>query len=185
MWSFSGSGVESGVTYTIGEYEGDGTWNYDLNGNGEPYLVTITSSERLLTVDFWDDGYGYHITATRASLPGHLLDRAVNAVSISTPTHITLPALSHPGQARDFILLLEIPSSVTNTVPGLTGLLTFTPSGSETVHYYVDGDDPSAATFPLPTSPGTWSYSFSEFKASWFAVSLKPIVEAAAPGGAQ
>jgi hypothetical protein len=82
-------------------------------------------------------------------------------------------------------LLLDIPSSITNTVPAITNLLTFTASGTETVHYYVDGDDPSTATFPLPTSPGTWSYSFSEFKASWFAVSLKPIVEAAAPGGAQ
>lgn len=146
--------------------------------------VSDGSNQEAMRLEF-DIGDPSVVVFTRDTLPGNLCDRSVNSLTITSITNITLPALSHPGQARDFILLLDIPSSVTNTVPGLTGLLTFTPSGSETVHYYVDGEDPSTATFPLPTSPGTWSYSFSEFKAGWFAVSLKPIVEAAAPGGAQ
>ena len=168
----------------------------DDQGDSETWEVTYTSTETgtdttiivsdpdPLDLSFYviDGDNEYWVELIHPLLPpGHLCDRAVNAVSISSATNITLPALSHPGQARDFILLLDIPSSVTNTVPGLTGLLTFTPSGSETVHYYVDGNDPSSAEFPVPTSPGTWSYSFTEFKTSWFAVSLKPIVEAVPP----
>lgn len=181
-WEFS----DGGPHYISGPSDdGNGSFVFLLDGAVQSLETFSTESAANLALSLTFNNFDTPVTATRASLPGHLLDRAVNAMSISSITNIKLPALSHPGQARDFILLLDIPSSVTNTVPGLTGLLTFTPSGAETVHYYVDGDDPSTATFPLPTSPGTWSYSFSEFKASWFAVSLKPIVEAAAPGGAQ
>jgi epidermal growth factor receptor substrate 15 len=182
-WEFSGVPGELTVV-SIYFDDGVGDWNMIMSNDA---VATTEGDGSELSVVFSGFSYGgtYTITATRSSLPGKLIDRAVNSLSITSPTNITLPALSHPGQARDFILLLDIPSSVTNTVPGLTGLLTFTPSDSETVHYYVDADDPSSAEFPVPTSPGTWSYSFSEFKASWFAVSLKPIVEAAAPGGAQ
>ena len=163
----------------------DGKWYLDGAGILAEEPENINSNAlRLVFIDG-----GTELVYSRDSLPGKLIDRAVNDITIASPTNITLPALSYPGQARDFILLLDIPSSVTNTVPGLTGLLTFTPSGTETVHYYVDGDDPSTAEFPVPTSPGTWSYSFSEFKASWFAISLKQIVEAVPPsqsnGGAQ
>ena len=174
-WTFSG---DTSYDWTI-RFESGEWWSLYAN-LADPPAASAQGSGDELEITFANVG----VTATRPALPGHLIDRAVNSVSISSVTNITLPALSHPGQARDFILLLDIPSSITNTVPAITNLLTFTASGTETVHYYVDGDDPSA-TFPLPTSPGTWSYSFSEFKASWFAVSLKPIVEAAAPGGAQ
>lgn len=184
-WAFSGDGMQDFVTYEVryesGESQPGAHYVFSLYGDDNLLDGVSVEDENPLSLTFAN----YHITATRPSLPGNLCDRAVNAMSISSITNITLPALSHPGQARDFILLLDIPSSVTNTVPAITNLLTFTASGTETIHYYVDGDDPSTATFPLPTSPGTWSYSFSEFKTSWFAVSLKPIVEAAAPGGAQ
>ena len=182
-WSFSGA--VSDITYSV-KWDGDNSrWSLFDSTEAEVAYANGTQSDLQVSFQYEVEGEFVTVTATRASLPGHLCDRAVSAVSLSSPTNITLPALAHPGQARDFILLLDIPSSVTNTVPAITNLLTFTASGSETVHFYVDGDDPSTATFPLPTSPGTWSYSFSEFKASWFAVSLKPIVEASAPGGAQ
>ena len=172
-WEFSGSGVQSGVTYTIEEYEVDGTWYYDLNGNGEPYLVTITSSQRLLTVDFWDDGNGYHITATRASLPGlpgHLLDRAGNRVEVSGDTTLTLPA-ANPGYLRDFLVRLEISGS---TVPTIT----FAAPTGETITYETDGDE-----FPVPDEAGDWLYSFTEnCVAHKFAVSLKK-VNAVTQGG--
>ena len=180
VWNFSGSGVQGGEY--IDEWYDYSTeeWNYQVRRGEGAAAQNLSFSTEQTTLNFSDVGILAKLIPS-----GTILDRSVNSLSITSITNITLPALSHPGQARDFILLLDIPSSVTNTVPGLTGLLTFTPSGSETVHYYVDGEDPSTATFPLPTSPGTWSYSFSEFKAGWFAVSLKPIVEAAAPGGAQ
>ena len=182
-WSFSGA--VSDITYSV-KWDGDNSrWSLFDSTEAEVAYANGTQSDLQVSFQYEVEGEFVTVTATRASLPGHLCDRAVSAVSLSSPTNITLPALAHPGQARDFILLLDIPSSVTNTVPAITNLLTFTASGSETVHFYVDGDDPSTATFPLPTSPGTWSYSFSEFKASWFAVSIKPIVEAVAPGGAQ
>ena len=182
-WAFSW-GV-SDITYSV-KWDGDNSrWSLLDSTETEVAYANGTQSDLQVSFQYEVEGEFVTVTATRASLPGHLCDRAVSAVSLSSPTNITLPALAHPGQARDFILLLDIPSSVTNTVPAITNLLTFTASGTETVHYYVDGDDPSTSTFPLPTSPGTWSYSFSEFKASWFAVSLKPIIEAVAPGGAQ
>ncbi|MBQ6007321.1 MAG: hypothetical protein IJL17_02195 [Kiritimatiellae bacterium] len=163
VWEFSGSGVESGVTYTIGEYEVGGTWYYDLNGNGEPYLVTIESSQRLLTVDFWDDGDGYHITATRPSLPGHLCDRAGNRVVVSGETTLTLPA-AVPGYLRDFLVRLEISGS---TVPTIT----FAAPTGETIVYETDGDE-----FPVPDEAGNWVYSFTEnCIANTFAVSLKKV----------
>jgi len=186
-WSFSG--VPSGYSDPVCEWDGsESAMKLTLQFDGSDFaLYDYAANQDSMSALFsWEPepGVTSQVTATRASLPGHLCDRSVNSLSITSITNITLPALSHPGKARDFILLLDIPSSITNTVPAITNLLTFTASGTETVHFYVDGDDPSA-TFPLPTSPGTWSYSFSEFKASWFAVSLKPIVEAAAPGGAQ
>lgn len=187
-WEFSG--VPDGYSSPVCAWDStENAMKLTMQYGGEDFVVyDYTVTEDSSSASFsWDPGplEQYTVTATRASLPGHLLDRAVNSLSITSITNITLPALSNPGHARDFILLLDIPSSITNTVPAITNLLTFTASGAETVHYYVDGDDPSTATFPLPTSPGTWSYSFSEFKASWFAVSLKPIVEAVDPGGAK
>ena len=179
VWNFSGSGVQGGEY--IDEWYNAGTqeWAYQVRRGDVGVSLPIHFSTSQTTLNFSDVGILANLIPS-----GTILDRSVNSLSITSITNITLPALSHPGQARDFILLLDIPASITNTVPAITNLLTFTASGAETVHYYVDGDDPSA-TFPLPTSPGTWSYSFSEFKAGWFAVSLKPIVEAAAPGGAQ
>lgn len=183
-WNFSGSGVQGGEYIDSWYDAGTEEWHYQVRRNDAAVSDSISFSTEQTTLNFSDVGILANLIPS-----GTILDRAVNFLSITSITNITLPAISHPGQARDFILLIDIPSSVTDTVPGLTGLLTFTPSGSETVHFYVDGDDPSSAEFPVPTSPGTWSYSFSEFKSSWFAISLKQIVEAVPPsqsnGGAQ
>ena len=112
-----------------------------------------------------------HITATRASLPGHLLDRSGNRVEVSGATTLTLPA-ANPGKLRDFLVRLEISGS---TVPTIT----FAAPTGETIVYETDGDE-----FPVPDEAGTWSYSFTEnCVAHKFAVSLKK-VNTVAQGGA-
>lgn len=90
---------------------------------------------------------GAHITATRPSLPGHLLDRAVNAVSISTPTNLTLPALSHPGQARDFLVRLTVSAS---------SAITFSASDGEIITWDAAGNP--SANF----AAGTYLYHITE-----------------------
>ncbi len=111
------------------------------------------------------------ITATRPSLPGHLLDRAGNRVVVSGATTLTLPALEHAGRLRDFLVRLEIGGS---TVPTIT----FAAPTGETIVYETDGDE-----FPVPDEAGTWSYSFTEnCVAHKFAVSLKK-VNTVAQGG--
>lgn len=151
-------------------------WVYASTYNDVDYYSPVYETEALalatLEITFSRDGDSF--TATRPSLPGHLLDRAVNEMSVSSETELTLPALSEYGKARDFIVLINIPSSVAD----VEGLVSFVGSGSEEIHYYVGGSDPSTAEFPYPTDVGEWSYGFSELKEGWFAVSLRPVVEA-------
>ena len=121
------------------------------------------------------------ITATRASLPGHLCDRAGNRVVVSGDTTLTLPA-ANPGYLRDFLVRLEISGS---TVPTITfqGQGSEAPNGADEITYETDGDE-----FPVPDEAGNWVYSFTEnCVAHKFAVSLKKVNEVAAPqaqGGA-
>ena len=135
------------------------------------YYSTETGHEELYSSEPQDslelDFAG--IIATRPSLHGHLLDRAVNAVSVSGATPLTLPALVNAGKARDFLVRLEISGS---TVPTIT----FAAPTGETITYETDGDE-----FPVPDAEGTWLYSFTETAAHTFAVSLKRVNEVAAP----
>ena len=109
-------------------------------------------------------------TATRASLPGHLLDRAGNRVVVSGDTTLTLPA-ANPGYLRDFLVRLEISGS---TVPTIT----FAAPTGETITYETDGDE-----FPVPDEAGDWLYSFTESCVSHkFVVALKS-VQTVAQGG--
>lgn len=111
------------------------------------------------------------ITATRASLPGHLCDRAGNRVVVTGDTTLTLPA-AVPGYLRDFLVRLEISGS---TVPTIT----FAAPTGETLTYETDGDE-----FPVPDEAGNWLYSFTEScVAHKFVVSLKK-VQTVAQGGA-
>ena len=161
-WTFVPSGQYS---VEDGGNEQDGTIEWELYSNDE-YLATVRASEYALTLDFGS------VVATRPSLPGHLCDRAVNAVSVTgdTTLPLTLPELVNAGKARDFLVRLAISGS---TVPTIT----FSPDGNESVTYETDGDE-----FPVPDEAGTWLYSFTETAAHTFAVSLKK-VNTVAQGG--
>ena len=172
-WEFSGSDYDPTKTYDVTESHVGEYYSYNLVEDDTIIASRFDySTEQALSVEFFT-GESSSVIATR-SLPGHLFDRSVNNVPVSSATELTLPALSEHGKARDFIVLINIPSSVAD----VEGLISFVGSGSEEIHYYVGGSDPSTAEFPYPTDVGEWSYGFSELKEGWFAVSLRPVVEA-------
>lgn len=104
-WEFSGSGYDpSNHTYSVNIEEiGDG-YEYQLliDGTVEDYAQGATDD--LLSVSFYITG----ITATCASLPGHLLDRAVNTVNVSATTILTLPASQYEDKARNLYVNFSI-----------------------------------------------------------------------------
>lgn len=156
-WEFS-----DGQSHTVyGPTEGLSGWFYMLDdeqtGDYSNYFSTESEALAALSLTFLS------VTATRASLPGVLCDRAVNAVPVSTDTTLTLPALEHAGKARDFLVRLAISGS---TVPTIT----FAAPTGETITYETDGDE-----FPVPDADGTWLYSFTETAAHTFAVALKKV----------
>ena len=167
-WEFRGlSGDEIGTAMSYMEGEG---WTLYLSyeGGESDAAGPVSGADSDLVVEFAER----NITAQRASLPGHLLDRAGNRVVVSGDTTLTLPALEHAGRLRDFLVRLEISGS---TVPTIT----FAAPTGETITYETDGDE-----FPVPDEAGTWSYSFTEnCVAHTFAVSLKK-VHTVAQGGA-
>jgi hypothetical protein len=160
-WEFSG--VPSGVTVVDLSFDTNIGWLLSLSSDpGLPLAADGTADD--LIVSFQGG-----ITATRASLPGHLCDRAGNRVEVSGDTTLTLPA-AVPGYLRDFLVRLEISGS---TVPTIT----FAAPTGETITYETDGDE-----FPVPDEVGNWVYSFTEnCVAHKFAVSLKKVNEVAAP----
>ena len=157
----------TGIEYSAGYW----TLYYTSSETGSD-SVSEVGSETDLSVLFHAGVSGdVPVTATRPSLPGHLLDRAGNRVVVTGATELTLPA-AVPGYLRDFIVRLEISGS---TVPTIT----FAAPTGETITYETDCDD-----FPVPDEAGTWSYSFTEnCVAHKFAVSLKK-VNTVAQGGA-
>lgn len=174
-WVFIGSS-QDGTVYTLGEPSevGDGIYVCILYADGES--VGTSRAESSANPSSWTFP-GIGIVATH---PYALLDRAMNEVSASTAAALTLPGHLYnrsipaaTSRSRIFRVLIDIPSSVAD----VTNLITFVPSGNETLHYYVEKADASIATFPVPTSTGEWAYSFQELKPGWFAVSLKQIVE--------
>jgi len=162
-WTFSDGG-----SYVISDViEGSDGWYFSLDGisPSEPAFNTRAEAESSLVLNFPYVG----ITATRASLPGHLLDRAGNRVEVSGDTTLTLPA-AVPGYLRDFLVRLEISGS---TVPTITfqGQGSEAPNGADEITYETDGDE-----FPVPDEAGSWLYSFTEScVAHKFAVSLKKV----------
>ena len=168
-WEFSGSGYDAAANYEIAYTVGSWYLRAVTGVPDNPYvdLDQVVGDENDLSVDF----VNYQITATRASLPGHLLDRAGNRVVVTDDTTLTLPALVNAGKLRDFLVRLEISGS---TVPTIT----FAAPTGETITYETDGD-----TFPVPDEAGDWLYSFTEScVAHKFAVSLKK-VNAVTQGG--
>lgn len=169
-WEFSGIDQDE---YEVSDPEWDsniGNWSLKCVSKTtliEYYYQAEGMPQDLMIV--FPSGIDGPITATRPSLPGHLLDRAVNAVSVTDTTTLILPALVNAGKARDFLVRLAISGS---TVPTIT----FSPNGNESVTYETDGDE-----FPVPDEAGNWLYSFTETVAHKFAVSLKKVNEVAAP----
>jgi len=147
-------------------------WIYQSSYNGVTYYSQNYETEALAlaTLEITFSHGGDSFTATRASLPGHLLDRSGNRVEVTGDTTLTLPA-AVPGYLRDFLVRLEISGSAVPTI-------TFAAPTGETITYETDGDD-----FPVPDEVGNWVYSFTEScVAHTFAVSLKKVNEVAQGG---
>ena len=148
-WEFSGDGYETGVDYEV--YHSVGTWYLGVaTGNPDnPYveLEQVAGDADDLSVDF----VSLQITATRASLPGHLLDRAANAVPVAGETTLTLPE-KIDGKSRDFYIRLTVSAA------GDGSAVTFaaTDSGGDAVTWDSMGDP--AGTF----AEGTYLYRITE-----------------------
>ena len=163
-WGFSG--LPSGATNVNMSFDEGGTvWTLSFTIDGDTQEVSAQAPSTVLSVAFTvTEEVSYIVTATRASLPGHLLDRSGNRVVVDGDTTLTLPALVNAGKLRDFLVRLEISGS---TVPTIT----FAAPTGEIITYETDGDE-----FPAPDEAGTWSYSFTEnCVAHKFAVSLKKV----------
>ena len=175
-WEFSPSSYD-GREFSIVEQAGSevGTESYLLFLGEEQVGGVIDGGPNELGLVFEaysvaDPDNPFSVTATRASLPGHLLDRAGNRVVVTGDIELTLPA-AVPGYLRDFLVRLEI---IGSTVPTIT----FAAPTGETLTYETDGDE-----FPVPDEAGDWLYSFTEScVAHKFAVSLKK-VNTVAQGG--
>ena len=169
-WEFSEQQGLTNFAVTSIEYD-DGDWTLSYTSDETASDTTSSSgSENATSVVFYVGVSGeIVVTATRASLPGHLCDRAGNRVVVTGDMTLTLPAAVH-GYLRDFLVRLEISGS---TVPTIT----FAAPTGETITYETDGD-----TFPVPDEAGNWVYSFTEnCVAHKFVVSLKKVNEVAAP----
>lgn len=129
-WEFSGlSGDETGAAMAFS----DGEWWLFLafEGGESDSAGPVAGSENDLAVVFADR----NITATRPSLPGRLCDRAANAVSVSSATTFTLPALV-TGRSRDLLVRLIVSADAAVTFSAPTGeTVTWDDAGSPTATY--------------------------------------------------
>ena len=131
-----------------------------FRNSGETYWWQLVIAEDSIQKDFVSDSWydeshendlsvmfqyeSRHITATRASLPDHLADRAVNAVPVSTTTMLTLPP-ANPGHSRDLLVRLSV--SATSVVTWAVA----------------QGDSWDSAGAPPGTfAAGTYLYRFTE-----------------------
>ena len=179
-WTFSG--LPSGVTEVSLSWDGV-TWTctYIMD------TVTVDSvlpqgydgTELSLTFSIGSST----ITATRASLPGHLLDRANNIIDATTGNvTLTLPQFVE-GKVRDLLVACTIgldgndePWSVI-----LQGQGSEAPEGANEISFKAEGDDAASATFPVPDAAGDWWYSLTERSPHVFAVSLKQLQSVSQP----
>ena len=112
-WEFSGSDVQSGHTYTIDTVKQGSVYLYILKDDGTQISEVSGSEDFETEVDFGANGDpSVDIVATVVgdSLPGHLLDRAVNLVSASSTTSLVLPP-KMDGKVRDFMVRLNVTDS--------------------------------------------------------------------------
>ena len=116
-------------------------------------------------------------TATRASLPSHLCDRSVNAVSVSTDTTLTLPELVNAGKARDF--LVKVTTSADNLNLKWQGQGSEAPDDENELRFMTEDGN-----FPVVGQAGDYLFSFMEIEPHTFTVGMKTLVAASqAQGG--
>lgn len=141
-WEFSGMPEGSTVLSEPTFVEGSGDtylWQMEISiGGATVYLSSEiwsdSSHENDLSVALSDGSFS--ITATRPSLPGHLCDRAVNAVSASGATTFTLPALVNAGKSRDLLVRLTVSADSAVTFSATTGeTVTWDDAGSPSDTY--------------------------------------------------
>ena len=178
-WEFS----DGGTHVITGPTGVGGVWFYS---SGPRHLSNTFSSEAAalsaLELTFTDHSTSDPFdpfTATRASLPGHLCDRANNLIdATSGNVTLTLPEYQ-AGKLRDLLVYVDLGDDGTDPY----SITFYFPSGESNTGFKAEGDDPASATFPAPTAAGEWWYSFTECKPHKFAVSLKK-VNTVAQGGA-
>jgi len=147
-------------------------WVLSLAGAPEGYYASGTPAD--LTVSF--DVYGDSVVVERPSLPGHLLDRANNLVSVSANTTLTLPPFE-AGKVRDLLVACTIGVDA-NDEPWS---VIFQGGDGEEISFKAEGDDAASATFPVPDAAGDWWYSLTERAPHVFAVSLKQLQSVSQP----
>lgn len=144
-WEFSDGG-----SYEItGPSEDPAGWFYSISGPGSSYFSQYfnTNADALAALSLtFTDGGSTTFTATRATLPGHLCDRAGNLVVVTGDTTLTLPA-ANPGYLRDFLVRLTVSAS---------SAITFSAQTGETITWDAMGDP--SATF----AAGTYLFRFTE-----------------------
>ena len=105
-WAFSG--LPSGATNITFVWDSSRmAWQLEFTIGGSVYTMEGAGigGDSALNVTCEDENYT--VTATRASLPGHLCDLAVNAVEVTGATTLTLPA-ANAGKSRDFYVRLTV-----------------------------------------------------------------------------
>lgn len=128
-WEFSGANYNPNVRYTvIVTIDGGGTvFSYNLYGDGTWLDGYSSATNTLNVVNFSTAG----VIATKTGI--HLLDHAVNAVSVTDTTTLTLPSLV-TGKSRDFYLRMTVTGSQGVSFSPSTGI-TYTGLGNPSKTY--------------------------------------------------
>ena len=181
-WAFSGSGYDSGKEYkmSFSSEQSEWTLNESTEDSETPWIGigTADGTGAELSVEFDT----VSITATRASLPGHLLDRANNLVSVTQNTTLTLP-LFVAGKVRDLLVACTVGVDGNDDPWSMTfqGQGSEAPNGADEISFKTESNDAAAATFPTPNAAGDWWYSLTECAPHVFAVSLKHLQSVSQP----
>lgn len=158
----------------------DSRWSIlvDIEGSGEATLYASGNADDLLVVfDLQQVSQSGEITATRTSLPGHLLDRANNLIDATTGNvTLTLPPFVE-GKVRDLLVHVNLGDDGTDPY---TVTVNF-PSEENNTGFKVKGN--ASAPLPAPDAAGEWLFSFSESSPHKMAVALAQLQDATVAGG--
>lgn len=167
-WTFS-----DGESRSLGApRQHDGEWAYYSEDIGwSDSFETEADALYALTISF---SYYDPVTATRASLPGQLFDRAINKITVTGAETLTFPEFIGQDKARDFIVNVHATSSGAS--------ITWQGRGGEAPPS--SGTNPNAPSYvttsgQLPSiaddSAGDYLFSFTEVAPHVFAVSMKTV----------